>query len=299
MKLRDIYATTRPAFSFEFFPPKTDRGEATLFETVERLKALSPAFFSMTYGAGGSTREKTVELGSRIRRSSGVETVCHVTCVGQSRDEVRGVIRQIAAHDMENVMALRGDPPRGQPDWRPHPEGFRYAVELVREVRAMGDYSVAVAGFPEMHPESKDRRTDLRHLKAKVEAGADAVITQLFFDNEDFFRFDRDLKAMGVAVPIVPGIMPIHSVEKIRQFCAFCKARIPEALDRELDRVADDAEATRRLGVEFAARQIEELLDSGAPGAHLYCLNRAESVEAIVKRLGRRQVSRRAAERRG
>ncbi len=286
MKLRDIYASGRPVFSFEFFPPKTDKGEEALFRHADRLKGLNPAFFSMTYGAGGTTRDKTVELGDRLRRTIGVEIVCHVTCVGQSREEVRGVIREIQTRGMKNVMALRGDPPRGQAQWRPHPDGFGYAVELVREIHRIGDFSVAVAGFPETHPEAVDRPTDLAYLVRKVEAGADAVVTQFFFDNEDFYRFDADLKAMGLAVPIVPGVIPIISADGIRRFCSVCKARIPPELELQLDRVAGDPEAELAFGVEHATRQIRDLLDYGAPGIHLYCLNRSESAAAIFDNLG-------------
>ena len=286
MKLRDIYAAVNPALSFEFFPPKTEKGEANLFKRIETLKTLSPAFFSMTYGAGGSTREKTVSLGRRIREASGVETVCHVTCVGQSKDEVRSVIKEIGSLGMENIMALRGDPPRGETNWQAHPDGFNYAAELVREIKRIGGFSTAVAGFPETHPEAVSREADLRYLKEKVEAGADAVVTQLFFDNEDFYRFDRDLKALGVDVPIVPGIIPILSAEQIRRFAEQCGARIPPKLNEALDGVAGDDEAGQALGIEYATRQIRELLDYGVPGVHIYCLNRAKAAVAIINNLG-------------
>jgi methylenetetrahydrofolate reductase (NADPH) len=288
MKLKEIYAGARPVFSFEFFPPKTAKGEEGLLEEVARLRRLSPSFFSMTYGAGGGTRDRTVSLGRRIRDLSGVETVCHITCVGQSREEVRAVLREIKSLGMENVMALRGDPPPGETQWRPHPDGFVHASELVAEARAMGDFSIAVAGFPEMHPESASRESDLHYLKLKIDAGADAVVTQLFFDNEDFHRFNRDLKSMGVRVPIVPGILPILSAPQVRRFAGLCKARIPKHLDARLREVEGDDEAARRLGVEYAAAQMEDLLDRGVPGVHLYCLNRAQSAEAIFDRLGLR-----------
>lgn len=290
MKLREIYARSRdaarPVFSFEFFPPKSAEAEASLFAEAERLKALGPAFFSMTYGAGGGTREKTVDLGARLRETVGVETVCHVTCVGQSRDEVRAVLEELRGRGLENVMALRGDPPPGVAAWTPHPRGFRHAFELVQEARALGDFSVAVAGFPEMHPESTSREDDLRYLAMKVDAGADAVVTQLFFDNEDFFRFERDARAAGVKVPIVPGILPPLSAKQVRRFAALCKARIPAALDDALSAAGDDEEACREVGIRHAAAQIAGLLERGAPGIHLYCLNRSGPATEIFRRVG-------------
>lgn len=286
MKLREIYATRKPVFSFEFFPPKSDKGEVTLLEEAQKLKALTPSFFSMTYGAGGSTREKTVSLGARVQRETGVDVVCHVTCVGQSRDDVRGVLREIESHGLENVMALRGDPPQGQTDWQPHPDGFHHAYELVAEARRMEKFSIAVAGFPETHPEAVSREKDLAFLKAKVETGADAVVTQLFFNNEHYFRYVSDLKALGVHVPIVPGIMPILSASQIRRISTLSSAEIPERLSRMLDEVGADDAAARELGIEYAAGQIRELLDRGAPGIHLYCLNKADSASKIFNALG-------------
>lgn len=287
MKLRDIHTPGTCVFSFEFFPPKTPRGEEVLFKHIERLKRLSPGFFSMTYGAGGGTREKTVQLSRAIRDRFGVETVCHVTCVGQSRDEVRAVIRDIAAASMQNVMALRGDPPQGQEHWEPHPDGFHHADELVREIKQMGDFSIAVAGFPELHPESKNRESDLHFLKNKIDAGADLIVTQLFFDNEDFYRFDREVKAVGVTVPVVPGILPIVSEAGMRRMALLSKAKIPEALDRALIDLGGDEDAIRQLGIDYAAHQIEGLIDYGVPGIHIYCLNRATASEAIFKKLDR------------
>ncbi len=285
MKLRDLFNRSQPVFSFEFFPPKTDKGQADLLREADNLKALSPGFFSMTYGAGGSTRDKTVSLGHKIWRTTGVETVCHLTCVGQSKEEVRAVLREIKSLGMENVMALRGDPPKGQERWKPHPDGFHHAVELVAEAKAMGDFSVAVAGFPETHPEAVSREADLRYLKQKVETGADVVVTQLFFDNEDFFRFEKDLRALGVTVPIVPGIMPILSAKQILRITSMSKARIPEQLNAQLAAVQEDDEAGRELGIDYAVAQIRSLLDHGVPGVHLYCLNRARSARMIFERL--------------
>jgi methylenetetrahydrofolate reductase (NADPH) len=286
MKLRDIYRTTRSVFSFEFFPPKSERAEQDLFATVDALKALNPAFFSMTYGAGGSTREKTVTLADAVRRAGGIETVCHLTCVGQSRTDIAAVIEEIRSLGMENVMALRGDPPRGQTDWTPHPDGFRYASELVEEIRRHGDFSIAVAGFPEVHPDSKNRDDDLRFLKLKIDKGADVVVTQLFFRNEDYFAFVRDLRALGVTIPIVPGVMPILSLDQVRRFCATCGAALPAEIERELEKRDGDPAATEAYCVRLAADQIRELLAGGVPGVHLYCLNRSALALQIFSALG-------------
>lgn len=289
MKIKDLYLDSKPVFSFEFFPPKTPQGEQSLLGAAGRLKELGASFLSMTYGAGGSTREKTIELSDLVRSTSGVETVCHVTCVGQSRDEVRAVLEQMRDRGMMNVMALRGDPPRGEAGWTPHPDGFRYAAELVREAKSLGDFSVAVAGFPEIHPESPDRETDLRMLKLKIDSGADVVVTQLFFDTDAFIRFDRALKSARVEIPIVPGIMPIQSVGQVRRFTALCGSAIPPELDARLTEVENDDEAARALGVEYAAEQIARLLDYGVPGVHIYCLNKTESSEEIFEKLGLRR----------
>jgi methylenetetrahydrofolate reductase (NADPH) len=239
----------------------------------------------MTYGAGGSTREKTVSLAHQLMERTGVETVCHLTCVGQSKAEIRAITEEIKAAGMENVMALRGDPPKGQSDWRPHPEGFHYASELVADLKARGDFSIAVAGFPETHPDSSNREDDLKYLKVKIDAGADVVITQLFFRNEDFWAFSRDLKALGVTIPLVPGIMPILSLDQVQRFCATCGAFLPPEIIAELEARKDDESATEDYCVELAARQMRELLDGGVAGIHLYCLNRSRLCSRIFESL--------------
>lgn len=286
MKLRDIYSSAEgPVFSFEFFPPKTPKGEENLLAEAAILKGLNPSFFSMTYGAGGSTRDKTIDLGERIRTATGIETVCHVTCVGQSRDEVRGVLSEISGRGMKNIMALRGDPPRGQTDWRPHPEGFRYASELMDAAREIADFSIAVAGFPEKHPDSPDRESDLKYLKLKIDHGADAVVTQFFFDNDDFFRWRDDLVAAGVNIPLVPGVIPILSAAQISRFAELSGARIPGNLQKLLEAAGGDEAAAARAGADYAAAQIRGLLDGGAPGVHIYCLNKSASSVGIFRQL--------------
>lgn len=287
MHLKDIRQASQPLFSFEFFPPKNEQSETNLFETAKRLDALGPAFFSMTYGAGGSTRGKTVQLAHDIQTRTGVDTMCHLTCVDQSRDEVRAILDEIETLGMRNILALRGDPPQCSENWEPHPEGFHYASELVGEIRRRNNasMSVAVAGFPEKHPDSPSMQSDLKYLKVKVDAGADAIVTQLFYDNAAFFAFEREVRAMGIDVPIIPGIMPILNAGQVRRFCATCQAAIPVALDRELDQYKDDPDGARDFGADYAARQIQELFDRGVPAVHIYCLNRAYSVEKIIHAL--------------
>jgi methylenetetrahydrofolate reductase (NADPH) len=285
MKLRDIY-TRGMTFSIEFFPPKTAKGEADLFEEFEIFKSLNPAFCSVTYGAGGSTRDKTVDLVTRIRHSVGLEAMCHVTVVDQSKDFVRSVLEKLKINQIENIIALAGDPPQGVAEWKAHPEGFHYAVELVREaVRHDGWFSIAVAGFPEVHPRAASRESDLQYLKAKVEAGADAVITQLFYDNDYYYRFVEDLRRLGVTVPIVPGILPIQSVAQIRRFTAICRSRIPPRLETMLGQVESDDAAAQRLGIDYGTEQCEGLLQFGVPGIHFYSLNKSSSLKAIFANL--------------
>jgi methylenetetrahydrofolate reductase (NADPH) len=240
----------------------------------------------VTYGAGGSTREKTVGLVEAIHNDCGLEVMCHLTVVGQSKAEARAVLHRLKEKHIENVLALGGDPPQGMADWQPHPDGFHHAVELVREAVALGCFSVAVAGFPEIHPRATSREADLRFLKEKIEVGAAAIITQLFFDNDDYFRFVDDLRKLGVTVPIVPGVLPILSAPQVRRFTALCCSKIPPRLERELVKVESDDEAAVEMGIEYASRQCEHLIQFGVPGLHFYSLNKSYSVQAICKNLG-------------
>jgi methylenetetrahydrofolate reductase (NADPH) len=286
--LADHYrsASEGPVVSIEFWPPKTEAGERSLFAEIERLRKLHPAFCSMTYGAGGSTRDKTVDLVIRIEREFGLDMMCHLTVVGQSRAEVCGVLDRLRDAGVFNIIALGGDPQPGD-DWAAHAEGFHYAAELVAEARARDDrFSVAVAGFPEVHPRAQSRESDLRFLKAKVDAGASVVITQLFFDNDDFYRFVDDARRIGIEAPIVPGLLPIRSAGQIRRFTKLCGAGIPAKLNRLLDTVADDDAAAARLGVDYATEQCARLLEYGVPGFHFYSLNKADALLEIAGRLG-------------
>jgi methylenetetrahydrofolate reductase (NADPH) len=286
VKLDDLYAQPGLTLSVEFFPPKTDKGDENLFSEIESIKRLKPAFCSVTYGAGGSTREKTVDLVDRIHRQCALEVMCHLTVVGQSKDEARAILDKLEQRDIENLLALGGDPPQGASEWRPHPDGFHHAVELVREAKRRGFFAVAVAGFPEVHPRALSRAADLRHLKEKVDAGAVAIITQLFFDNEDYFRFVEDARKLGIRVPIVPGVLPILSAPQVRRFVSLCGSKIPAKLEAELRRVEDDDDGALQLGIDYASRQCEELLRFKVPGFHFYSLNKARSVSAICQNLG-------------
>lgn len=287
INLNECYrdSASAPALSIEFWPPKTEAGERSLFAEIERLRKLRPTFCSMTYGAGGSTRDKTVDLVLRIERDFGLDMMCHLTVVGQSRAEVCGVLDRLAAEQVFTIIALGGDPAPGA-DWAANTDGYSFAHELVTEARRRDErFSVAVAGFPEVHPRAESRESDLRHLKAKVDAGADVVITQLFFDNADYFRFVEDARSIGIEVPIVPGILPIRSAAQIRRFTKLCGARIPSRLDALLDTVADDDAAAARLGVDYATAQCDELLAYGVPGFHFYSLNKADALLEIHRRL--------------
>jgi methylenetetrahydrofolate reductase (NADPH) len=286
VKLADLYARPGLTLSVEFFPPKTEKGEENLFSEIEIIKRIKPSFCSVTYGAGGSTREKTVDLVETIHDGYGLEVMCHLTVVGQSKADARAILGKLKEKRIENVIALGGDPPQGMADWRPHPDGFQYAVELVREARAMGGLSIAVAGFPEVHPRAVSRESDLQFLKEKVDAGAAAVITQLFFDNDDYVRFVEDVRKLGVTVPIVPGILPILSASQVRRFTALCCAKIPGKLEKELVKVEGDDNAAVEMGIDYATRQCEALIDFGVPGLHFYSLNKSYSLLAICKNLG-------------
>jgi methylenetetrahydrofolate reductase (NADPH) len=286
VKLADLYARPGLTLSVEFFPPKTDKGEENLFHEIEIIKRLNPSFCSVTYGAGGSTREKTVDLVERIHRDCQLEVMCHLTVVGQSKDDARAVLRSLKQKGIENLLALGGDPPAGMTDWKPHPDGFHYAIELVRAANAMGDFCVAVAGFPEVHPRALNRESDLNFLKAKCDAGAVAIITQLFFDNDFYYRFVEDLRKSGVTVPVIPGILPVLSAPQVRRFTALCGSTIPAPLEKILAQVEHDDEAAVAAGIDYATRQCQALIKFGARGLHLYSLNKAHSVAAIHRNLG-------------
>ncbi len=290
-KLRDIYARDGLTFSIEFFPPKTDEGMESLFTELQELKKLNPAFYSVTYGAGGSTQDRTFEIVKRLKWREKLEVMCHLTIVNQSRPQVRELIGDLWGNEIENVIALAGDPPDGPAgQWQAHHDGFQNSRELVNTIRRgqsgwFDTFSVAVAGFPEVHPRAESRESDLKYLKEKVDAGADVIITQLFFDNEDYYRYVTDCRAIGIEVPIVPGMLPIRSAAQCRRFTSLCGAKIPPRLDELLTKVEDDDEAAIELGIQYCTEQCQGLLDFGVPGFHFYSLNRARSVTAIHENL--------------
>ncbi|MEY2442369.1 MAG: methylenetetrahydrofolate reductase [bacterium] len=289
MKLRDIYARPGKTFSVEFYPPKNADGVERLFAEVEELKALNLAFCSVTYGAGGSTQGTTLEVVRRIHDESQLEVMCHLTVVNQPKSNVRAVLEFLRANEIENLIALAGDPPKGQheTDWVAHPEGYHHSRELVEDALAFeeGWFSVAVAGFPEVHPRAVSRESDLRYLKEKVDAGADVVITQLFYDNDDYFRYVEDVRAVGVEVPVVPGLMLIQSSAQCRRIATMCGSRIPAGLEARLAKVEDNSDAALQLGIDYTTEQCEALLEYGVPGFHFYSLNKARGVIAVFENL--------------
>jgi methylenetetrahydrofolate reductase (NADPH) len=289
--IRDIFAEARgvrPVVSFEFFPTKTVEGEKTLLEkTIPALGQLRPDFCSVTYGAGGSTREKTLAIVDRIQREQGLTSMAHMTCVNATREDTESVLAQARSLGITNILALRGDPPGGVGDFQQTAGGFEFSYELVRFIKDLGGFSIGVAGFPEGHIACPDGKyADWRHLKHKIDQGADFVITQLFFSNRDYFEFRDNLTSLGVRVPLVPGIIPITSAAQIKRFVGLCGAALPGPLVSELDRRASDDEAVTEFGIEYATRQCEELLQEGAPGLHFYTLNKARSTTSIVRNLG-------------
>jgi methylenetetrahydrofolate reductase (NADPH) len=289
LRIAPLYARPVPTISFEFFPPKTPEAEHTLFErTIPELTALGPSFCSVTYGAGGSTRDRTLRIVGRIKRDFGIEAMLHLTCVGSTREMLAAVVDEAAALGIENIIALRGDPPKGQTEFKPVEGGFAHAIELVKFLKARGGFGIAVAGYPEGHVECKDRRLDWDRCADKVAAGGEAVITQLFYDAADFFAFRDYLRnTRGVKVPIVPGVLPFLSGEQIRRFTALCGSKIPPAMAAKLDALGNDDEAVRRYGVQVCTDLCRELRAGGAPGFHFYCLNRASSTAEILANLGR------------
>lgn len=286
MLIRDRLAAGKPSISFEFFPPKSEEAGAQLERTIAELSALHPAFVSVTYGAGGSTREKTLEIVSRIRRQTGIEAMAHLTCVGATREDIGVVVDRLTAAGVTNILALRGDPPRGETSFTPVAGGFAYASELVAWIREKYGTSLSVGGaaYPEKHVECSDAGTDLQNLKRKVDAGVDFLITQLFFDNRRYWEFCEKARGAGITVPIVPGIMPITSAAQVDRWVSFGTG-LPPQLTEELERRRTDPRAVAQLGVAHATAQCIDLLRGGAPGVHFYTMNRSTAAKDVFAEL--------------
>ncbi len=282
MRIVDRLNSGHPAFSFEFFPPKTPAGDEKLWNVLTELKSLQPSFVSVTYGAGGTTRAKTVDLTTRIKSELGMEAMAHLTCVGATRGEITEVVQELGKGGVDNILCLRGDPPKGQTKFEATEGGFRYGNELVEHVRGTGDSCIGAACYPEGHVEASSKYEDLHHLKLKVDAGVDFLISQLFFDNRAYFDFVDRARAKGITVPIIPGIMPISNVDQVQRFTKMCGASIPEPLMEELERRRDQPDAVHELGVAHATIQCLGLLQGGAPGIHFYTLNKSTATREIV-----------------
>lgn len=286
MRIRDIYQNGRFGLSIEVFPPKTSDGDEALRQTLAELAPYQPAFVSCTYGAGGSTSRRTIDWCREIQTRFSLTATAHFTCVGHSKEELLTWLKLAVENGIQNIMALRGDPPAGETEFRPAINGLSYANELVTLIRDhFPDLGIGVGGYPEKHPQAPNLETDLAHLKRKVDAGADAIFTQLFFENARFFQFRERAQALGIHVPIIPGIMPITEFARIQRITALCGAKMPAELSARLEAVQHDKAAQFQIGVEHAILQCRELLNQGVPGLHLYALNKSQACKQILDAL--------------
>ena len=290
MLLEDILADCKeagkPSISFEFFPPKTDKGEANLWQCIQELTPLNPSFVSVTYGAGGTTQDRTLRIVERIKKETALEPMAHLTCVGSTQADLVALLNQYKTAGMNNILALRGDAPEGQDSFQAVQGGFSYATDLVRFVREQQGFSIAVATYPEGHPESKGGvADDLKYLKIKQDEGAIAAVTQYFFDNDAYYRFREKAEKLGVTIPIIPGVMPIANYEQIVRFSAMCGATIPDWLHAKMSLIKDDLDAMKQMGIEIATKQCQDLLGNDVSGVHIYAMNKAEASIAICKSL--------------
>jgi len=290
MKLTEIFSNQKKSFSFEFFPPKTPDAESQLYAAAAELKDLKPTFVSVTYGAMGSTHSNSIRIASHIKTKLGLEVASHLTCVGSTKQEIEAVLRELKEKGIQNLVALRGDPPKGETEFKPVAGGFCYASELVEHIRAHPEFhdwfSIAVAGYPEGHPETKTREKNWDHLRDKVKKGADAVITQLFFSNTDFFRFEEECRKREIHVPLVAGIMPITNGKQIERFSQMCGAAIPQPMHDAIIKYGDDNESITKFGIDYASKQCEDLLRHGIAGIHFYTLNKSRATAETYKNLG-------------
>lgn len=293
MHARDIFTSGKPTVSFEFFPPKTSEAQENLFTTILELETIQPAFVSVTYGAGGSTRELTHDLVLRLKKQTSLDPVPHLTCVGHTEAEIEAILERYAAAGVSNILALRGDPPRDQPDYDHTRDTFPQAADLVRFIKKFSGhpdprgFGIGVAGFPEGHPSTPNRLLEMDYLKAKVDAGADYICTQLFFENRDFYDFRERCDLAGIHIPIVAGIMPVTSLSSMKRMAELAGgARYPARLIKALQRAGDSAEAVRQIGLHYATEQCADLLDNHVAGIHLYTLNQSTATREICQRLG-------------
>ncbi|HET8568190.1 MAG TPA: methylenetetrahydrofolate reductase [NAD(P)H] [Candidatus Limnocylindria bacterium] len=287
MRIADVFRTSGPVFSFEFFPPKTDQAAEELRATIAALAPLQPDYVSVTYGAGGSTRERTIELVTEIKKDTGIEAMAHLTCVGHTAEELAQILDRLDAAGIENVLALRGDPPRGQATFRPTEGGFAHSSDLAAFIRSRWSFCLGGACYPEGHLESPDLEHDLANTKRKVDAGIEFLNTQLFFEAEDYLRYVRRARDLGIGVPIVPGILPVTTAAQLspKGFITRCGATVPDALRDLVARAGDDEDAVTAVGIEWTTVQCLALLRAGAPGIHFYTLNRSRSALEVFKRL--------------
>ncbi len=286
-KITEIFQSKEKTFSFELFPPKTESGFAQLRETISALAALNPDFISCTYGAGGGSRDKTFDIVEHIQTGHQIPGVAHLTCVCHTKEEIKNILAGIKSRGLCNILALRGDPPKDNPDWGPGPDNFKYSSELCQAIRSTfkSYFSIGVAGFPEGHILCPDRQKDAEFLKLKIDAGADYVITQLFFNNEDYFDYVKRLRKIGVKARVIPGILPVTDYSALLRFCALCKATVTDKVKNIFAPIANDKEKTIEAGTAFAIEQCRQLLKGGAPGLHFYTLNKLQPTADILKAL--------------
>ena len=287
-KIADILKEKKCTCSFEFFPPKTEKGKTKLFEVAGVFAELKPDWFSVTYGAGGSTRVLTMEIVDEMQNRFNVPVMHHLTCVGHSKNELKAIIAEMKKRNIRNILALRGDMPEGEKDWKPAPDGFEYCYQLIELIRSFGDFfSIGVAGFPEGHINCQDKETDSKYLKIKIDSGGEFVITQIFFDNKDYFAYLDRIRKTGVNVPIIPGILPITDYQTLLRFCNTCGATIPQKVHDIFKPLEGDAESTYKTDVEFAVQQCKDLLKGGSPGLHFYTLNKVDPTREILSEINR------------
>lgn len=284
MKISEILSRKR-TISFEFYPPREEEGIPAVLRSMERLREFRPDFVSVTYGAGGSTRRFTQDIAVKANEDPDVNVMAHITCAGQSRSQINDALEDLRAAGIENVIALRGDPPRGETHFQTAPDGFSHATDLMEHIKSNFSFGIAGACYPEGHVESPDLETDVEHTKRKIDAGADFLISQLFYDNTYFYRFMERVGKAGINVPIIPGVLPFLSTGQIRRFTSLCGATIPTELDARLERLSDDDDAVRALGIEHATQQVRDLWDNGVSGVHFYALNRSYSISRILRNL--------------